>query len=263
MTGYRSTAWASFIVVAVLAASVIVQAAQGKSAPTAEQHQILIMSDDNRDLVTTTVSEQPAISYWYVGQIKQADPSRQAPVVPGLRITAQREAKDGKAKIKLTLLTGRWIYNVPPAGVEEKSLHTYSISESSPITVTEGVQYGLPVLHFRLSREVAQCSGDPSAIKNLTTVINVEGFPAVRGWCYLSLRNNSSKGIAAIGITPEGGWRGRPNPEGTMGNPLAGAMIEPGQTYVYVTNISAQPGQDTNVTEYQLCCIRGRQLRGR
>jgi hypothetical protein len=253
MTGYRPLKWLLLVAVAILATSVMVQAeAQEKSGSAAEQHRIVIMSDDDRDLVTTTLSDQPAVSYWYVGQVRQADPSQPAPIVPGLRITALQEAKSGEVKIKLAVLTGRWIYNVPPSKVKEKSLNTYSITESSPITVKDGVRFGLPVLHFRLGREEAQCPGDPSAVENRTAAIKVEGFPAVRGWCYLSVRNTSSKGIAGIGVTREGGRRGGPSPEGSLGNPLAEALIKPGETYLYITNTSAQPGQDINVTKDHL-----------
>ncbi len=233
--------------IAGLAAPSPAAAQESGSAPA--ERQILIVNDGAQDLITTSLFDKPVIAYWYPSQRRQADPAQPAPVVAGLRVTAWPDEKDKRVvKVKLAVLTGRWIYNVPPNGVKEKSLSTYSVRDTEPVTTDDGVRYGLPVLHLRLGRELDQCLGDPAAIENLTAAIKVEGFPSARGWCYLLLRNTSRKGIAAIGVTRKGGRRGGPSPEGMSGNPLAAAMIGPGQTYSYITNTPAQPGQNASVT---------------
>ena len=227
--------------------ALLVSAAMAQTTTQAPQHhEILIMNDGSRDVITMPVSKDPQFEYWHVGRGRPIDDQTPAATVPGLRISAWRDGQT--VKVKLTVLTGKWVYNVPPRQVEEHKLDTYSLKDSSPLVVEDGTRYGLPVLQFRLSQEVAECSGNPAAIKNRTTALKVEGFPAVRGWCYLSLRNVSSKGIAALGIGRQDGQHGGRSPEGAGGNPLTGAMVAPGQTYVYSTNVSAQSAEPVDAT---------------
>lgn len=220
-------------------------------AATGEQREIIIMSDESRELITTSISERPAVSYWHVQQQRRVDERAPVTVVPGVRLSAWREGK--AVRIKLDVLTGKWQYNVPPPDVKETRLGVYSITESAAITVEDGVRFGLPVLHFRLGRQVDHCAGTPSGIENLTASIKVEGFPALRGWCYLLLRNDSPRGVIAVGVIRKPGRAaGDRRPEWVSGNPLEGALIAPGATYYYVTNVSAQPGETGDVTREQL-----------
>ena len=216
-----------------------------------QEQEILIMSDDSRDLLTIPVLKEPRPNYWHPGPYKMLQAGEAIPEVSGLALSAWRDGQT--VKFKLTALVGKWIYNVPPSATKRIEVGTYSIRDSAPMVIDDGVKDGLPVLHFRLGRQVNQCPGDPSSIENLTTSLKVEGFPAGRGMCYLLLRNNSIKGVISVRVSRKGpGISGKAHTWGTSGNPLGAAMIASGDTYWYPTAVSAKPGETADLAQEQL-----------
>jgi hypothetical protein len=238
----------------MLLASWVLAAGQARVTPSqvqSQEQEILIMSEDSRDLLTIRVLKDPRPNYWYPGPHKMYQAGEAIPVVSGLALSAWREGQT--VKFKLTALIGKWIYNVPPSAVKRIEVGTYSIHDSAPMVIDDGVKHGLPVLHFRLGRQVNQCPGDPSSIENLTTSLKVKGFPASGGFCYLLLRNDSIKGVISVRVDrKKPGISGRAHTWGTSGDPLGAAMIASGATYSYPTAVSAKPGETADLAQEQL-----------
>ena len=216
-----------------------------------QEQETLIMSDDSRDLLTIPVLKDPRPNFWYPESHKVYQAGEAIPVVSGLALSAWRDGQT--VKFKLTALIGKWVYNVPPSPVKRIEVGTYSIHDSAPMVIGDGDKDGLPVLHFRLGRQVTQCPGDPSSIENLTTSLKVESFPASRGTCYLLLRNDSIKGVISVRVARKGpGISGRAHTWGTSGDPLGVAMIISGAHYWYPTAVSAKPGETADLAQEQL-----------